>query len=89
MFLLVMMNKKPISVVTDKDKIIHKAIQKVLPDSCHRLFAWHLQQNAFTNVHTKSFTTTFTRCMFMRCNPDDFEQAWSDIVENLGLQGNC
>lgn len=84
-FLLAMMNKKPILAVTDGDKAISKAIKKVLPYSCHCLCAWHLQRNAFTNVHTKGFTTTFARCMFMRGNPDDFEHAWFDMVENLGL----
>ena len=42
-FLEAMMNKRPISVITDGDKAMRKAIKKVLPDTCHRLCSWHLQ----------------------------------------------
>ena len=38
-FFLAMMNKKPILVVIDGDKAMHKAIKKVLPNSYHRLCA--------------------------------------------------
>ena len=78
-FLIAMMNKKPISVVTDGDKSMGKAIKKVLPDACHRLCSWHLQRNAFTNVHIKDFTSIFTRCMFMRGNTEEFEKVWHEM----------
>ena len=42
-FLIAMMNKKPISVVTDGNKTMRKVIKKVLSDACHRLCSWHLQ----------------------------------------------
>ena len=42
-FLIAMMNRKPISVVTDGDKAMRKAIKKALPHACHRLCSWHLQ----------------------------------------------
>ena len=42
-FLIAMMNKKPISVVTDGDKVMRKAIKKVIPDACHCMCSWHLQ----------------------------------------------
>ena len=42
-FLIAMMNKKPISVVTDGDKVMRKAIKKVIPDTCHCMCSWHLQ----------------------------------------------
>ena len=87
-FLIAMMNKKPISVVTDEDKSMCKAIKKVLPDVCHRLCSWHLQRNAFMNVHIKDFTSIFARCMFMRGNAEEFEKVWHEMVENLGLNEN-
>ncbi|RVX07463.1 Protein FAR1-related sequence 5 [Vitis vinifera] len=74
-FLIAMMNRKPISVVTDGDKAMRKAIKKVLPHVCHRLCSWHLQRNAFTNVHIKDFTSIFARCMFMRGSAEEFEKA--------------
>ncbi|XP_059591593.1 protein FAR1-RELATED SEQUENCE 5-like [Vitis vinifera] len=87
-FLDAMMNKKPISVVTDGDKAMRKAIKKVLPDTCHRLCSWHLQLNAFTNVHIKDFSSIFARCMFMRGNEEEFEKVWHEMVANLGLNEN-
>ena len=73
-FLIAMMNKKPISVVTDEDKAMCKAIKKVFPNVCHRMCSWHLQRNAFTNVHIKDFTSIFARCMFMRGNLEEFKR---------------
>ncbi|KAL6347547.1 hypothetical protein AAG906_026072 [Vitis piasezkii] len=87
-FLIAMMNRKPISVVTDGDKAMRKAIKKVLPHACHRLCSWHLQRNAFTNVHIKDFTSIFARCMFMRGSAEEFEKVWHQMVENLGLNEN-
>ncbi|XP_034697356.1 protein FAR1-RELATED SEQUENCE 5-like [Vitis riparia] len=87
-FLEAMMNKKPISVVTDGDKAMRKAIKKLLPDTCHRLCSWHLQRNAFTNVHIKDFSSIFARCMFMRGNEAEFEKVWHEMVANLGLNEN-
>ena len=52
------------------------------------MYSWHLQQNAFTNMHIKDFTSIFARCMFMPGNPKEFEKAWHEMVEKLGLNGN-
>ena len=87
-FLIAMMNMKPISVVTNGDKAMRKAIKKVIPGTFHRMYSWHLQQNAFMNVHIKEFTSIFARCMFMPGNPKEFEKAWHEMVEKLGLNGN-
>ncbi|KAL6329221.1 hypothetical protein AAG906_014831 [Vitis piasezkii] len=87
-FLDAMMNKKPIYVVTDGDKAMRKAIKKVLPDTCHRLCSWHLQRNAFTNVHIKDFSSIFSRCMFMSGNEEEFEKVWHEMVANLELNEN-
>ena len=81
-FLIAMMNKKPISVVTDGDKVMRKAIKKVIPDTCHCMCSWHLQWNI------KEFTSIFAKCMFMRGNPKEFEKAWHEMVKKLGLNEN-
>ncbi|KAK6253556.1 hypothetical protein QUC31_015276 [Theobroma cacao] len=41
-FLECMMNKKPISVVTDGDRAMRKALKMVFPGVRHRLCSWHL-----------------------------------------------
>lgn len=43
-FLIAMMNKKSISVVTDGDNVMRKVIKKKgVSNMCHHLCAWHLQ----------------------------------------------
>ncbi|RVW68736.1 Protein FAR1-related sequence 5 [Vitis vinifera] len=83
-----MNNKKPLSVITDGDKAMREAIKRIFPDSCHRLCAWHIQHNAFTNVHVKDFTNHFSKCMFMEGTVEEFECAWNDMLEMFNLHGH-
>ncbi|XP_010651676.2 protein FAR-RED IMPAIRED RESPONSE 1-like [Vitis vinifera] len=83
-----MNNKKPLSVITDGDKAMRKAIKRIFPNSCHRLCAWHIQRNAFTNVHVKDFTNHFSKCMFMEGIVEEFECAWNDMLEMFNLHGH-
>ncbi|XP_034710478.1 protein FAR1-RELATED SEQUENCE 5-like [Vitis riparia] len=83
-----MNNKKPLSVITDGDKAMRKAVKRIFPDSCHRLCAWHIQRNAFTNVHVKDFTNHFSKCMFMEGTVEEFECAWNDMLEMFNLHGH-
>ncbi|KAI8531106.1 hypothetical protein RHMOL_Rhmol11G0111400 [Rhododendron molle] len=66
-------NERPVSVVTDGDRAMHQAIQKVIPDCRHRLCSWHLSRNAATNIHKLEFQKDFKRCMQMDCEIDEFE----------------
>ncbi|RVW22582.1 Protein FAR1-related sequence 5 [Vitis vinifera] len=67
---------------------MRKAIKRIFPDSCHRLCAWHIQRNAFTNVHVKDFTNHFSKCMFMEGTVEEFECAWNDMLEMFNLHGH-
>ena len=59
-FLDAMNNKRPLSIITYGDKAMRKAIKRIFSYSYHRLCAWHIQHNAFTNVHVKDFTNHFS-----------------------------
>ncbi|RVW45840.1 hypothetical protein CK203_086249 [Vitis vinifera] len=83
-----MNNKKPFSVITDGDKVMHKAIKRIFPNSCHQLCAWHIQHNAFTNVHVKDFTNHFSKCLFTEDTVEEFECAWNDMLEMFNLHGH-
>ncbi|KAE8676054.1 hypothetical protein F3Y22_tig00111634pilonHSYRG00051 [Hibiscus syriacus] len=41
-----MINKSPISVVTDGDRAMQKAIKSVIPYAKHKLCSWHISRNA-------------------------------------------
>ncbi|XP_024042626.1 protein FAR1-RELATED SEQUENCE 5-like [Citrus clementina] len=45
-FLSTMGNRKPVSVITDGDKAMWKAIKTVFTGCIHRLCCWHLERNA-------------------------------------------
>ncbi|KAH9680533.1 protein FAR1-RELATED SEQUENCE [Citrus sinensis] len=88
-FLCAMNNRKPISIVTDGDRAMRKAIKKVVPEARHRLCIWHLQRNAQSNVHkTPEFVTRFKDFLLGNYRPEEFEQLWQNMVEELGLQNN-
>ncbi|KAH9679540.1 protein FAR1-RELATED SEQUENCE [Citrus sinensis] len=88
-FLCAMNNRKPISIVTDGDRAMRKAIKKVVPEARHRLCIWNLQRNAQSNVHkTPEFVTRFKDFLLGNYRPEEFEQLWQNMVEELGLQNN-
>ncbi|KAH9745342.1 protein FAR1-RELATED SEQUENCE [Citrus sinensis] len=73
-FLSAMNNKKPISVVTDGDRAMRKAIKKVIPEARHRLCVWHLQRNAQSNGHFFADMCTTQRCEGMNAYMNRFLQ---------------
>ncbi|KAE8694292.1 hypothetical protein F3Y22_tig00110785pilonHSYRG00180 [Hibiscus syriacus] len=49
-FLEAMMNKSPISIVTDGDREMQRVIKFVIPNAKHILCSWHLSRNAQANI---------------------------------------
>ena len=68
-FLSAMKQKKSISVITDGDKAMPKAIKIVMSKCVHRL--WHLERNAQVNVKKNEFTSKFWQLML---NPMSMEK---------------
>ncbi|KAE8704532.1 hypothetical protein F3Y22_tig00110450pilonHSYRG00575 [Hibiscus syriacus] len=66
-FLEAMMNKSPISVVTDGDRAMQRAIKSVIPYAKHRLCSWHFSRNAQANIGDPKFTAAFSKCMASWC----------------------
>ena len=85
-FLEAMEGKVPLSVMTDQDPAMKKAIQKVLPNSHHRLCAWHLLRNANTNVDNPNFLAMLRTCMCGDLEIGEFERKWAEIVDECGLR---
>ncbi|KAG2539406.1 hypothetical protein PVAP13_9NG472614 [Panicum virgatum] len=51
--------KHPISVITDGDLAMQRAIRIVWPNSSHRLCGWHFEQNLVRNVHNDKLKEAF------------------------------
>ena len=43
-------NKRPLTVFTDQDRAMAKALHEVMPDTFHGLCTWHLMQNGIKHL---------------------------------------
>ncbi|KAJ7945145.1 Protein FAR1-RELATED SEQUENCE 5 [Quillaja saponaria] len=87
-FLHVMHDNMPISVVSDGNKALRRAIQHVFPRSRHRLCTVYLERNAQSNFNDTSFVSDFKVCMLDSLSQDDFELKWKAMVVKYKLCGN-
>ncbi|XP_028091452.1 protein FAR1-RELATED SEQUENCE 5-like [Camellia sinensis] len=87
-FLDAMDHKMPLSVITDGDKAMCRAIKTVMPTARHRLCKWHLKMNALSNIHIEGFLHSFEKCMSMQCTQEMFELEWKNFVDKYGRHNN-
>ncbi|XP_010271481.1 PREDICTED: protein FAR1-RELATED SEQUENCE 5-like [Nelumbo nucifera] len=92
-FLKTMGGKQPLTILTDDDATIEKAINLVLPKSHHRLCVWHMFQNAAKHLSGvfekfKLFSQDFKRCVYEYDDVDEFESAWKNMIDKYRLQEN-
>ncbi|KAK2633994.1 hypothetical protein Ddye_028786 [Dipteronia dyeriana] len=83
-----MHGKCPISVVTDGDRAMSKALMLVMDYAVHRLCSWHLKWNVQTNVGDTGCTKAFTYCMFTYITETEFDTQWLKAIKMFGLQHN-
>ncbi|XP_016652765.1 PREDICTED: protein FAR1-RELATED SEQUENCE 5-like [Prunus mume] len=92
-FVKAMSGKKPISILTDQDAAMAKALLSEWPETCHRLCIWHIYQNAAKHLSNafekfKNFTKDFGRCIYDYEDEDDFINAWNNMLEKYNLKDN-
>ncbi|XP_024035543.1 protein FAR1-RELATED SEQUENCE 5-like [Citrus sinensis] len=85
-FLSTMGNRKPVSVITDGDKAMSKAIKTMFTRCIHRLCCWHLEHNAQANLKNKDFTIKFHDLMLTPMMVTEFETQWSAVVAEFALK---
>ncbi|KAK2637754.1 hypothetical protein Ddye_025549 [Dipteronia dyeriana] len=83
-----MHGKCPLSVVTDGDKAMIKAMWLVMPSAIRCLCCWHLEWNVQANVCDTGFTQAFTHCMLTYMTEAEFDTQWLMAIEWYGLQDN-
>ncbi|KAB2610864.1 hypothetical protein D8674_018896 [Pyrus ussuriensis x Pyrus communis] len=90
-FLQAIDEKAPGTIFTDQAQSIAAAISEVFPNCHHRLYLWHIYQNAVWNLNHvssefKSFTQDLKRCIY---DPetllDDYELRGNDWLEGIYL----
>ncbi|XP_057452594.1 protein FAR1-RELATED SEQUENCE 7-like [Lotus japonicus] len=85
----VIKDKTPTSVITDGDIPMKNAIKVVLPQSHHRLCAWHLCWNATSNLHNPEFTAAFNHYMFAGYyDIGTWKKKWTEMVDKFELHEN-
>ncbi|KAE8676097.1 hypothetical protein F3Y22_tig00111633pilonHSYRG00045 [Hibiscus syriacus] len=85
-FLEAMMNKSPISVVTDGDRAMQRAIKYVIPNAKHILCSWHLSRNTQANISDLKFTAAFSKCMVSWWTTEEFDIQWRSVVSEFNVE---
>lgn len=80
-FLTAMAQKHPISVITDGDLAMQKAIRTILPNCNHRLCTWHIEQNILRNLHNSKLANEFRVFVYDRCSIPEIERKWEEFLE--------
>nr|GEU63634.1 protein FAR1-related sequence 5-like [Tanacetum cinerariifolium] len=86
--------KQPTMIVTDQDGAMKLAIEEVLTESIHRLCMWHIMQKIPAKICIKiydeiDFKERFNKIVWnMFMEPMEFEEKWSKLIEDFGLQNH-
>ncbi|MCL7048366.1 hypothetical protein MKW94_023641 [Papaver nudicaule] len=83
----------PVTVITDQDAEMEKAIGQVLPGTNHCLSLWHILQNTAKNLsHLYSkddiFRTDFKNCIYEPQLCEEFESRWESLLDKFDLRDN-
>ena len=87
-----MSGKKPMTIFTDEDVVMAKAIRIVLPYTHHRLCVWHMNHNSCKHLATivkdyNKFNIKFYKCIYGQ-EEEDFINAWNKLLETFEHQNN-
>ncbi|KAE8681404.1 hypothetical protein F3Y22_tig00111330pilonHSYRG00606 [Hibiscus syriacus] len=85
-FLEAMMNNSPISIVTDGDKEMLRAIKYIIPYVKNILYSWHLSRKAQANIGDPKFTTAFSKCMASWWTTEEFDIQWRSVVSEFNIE---
>ncbi|XP_062103040.1 protein FAR1-RELATED SEQUENCE 5-like [Humulus lupulus] len=79
-------NKKLLVVLTDGDNAMQGAMRENLPESTHRLCAWHLTKNAFRAWNDPGFTKGFVDLMYTYYLEEVFLNKWNNLIETYQME---
>ncbi|GKC42833.1 FAR1-related sequence 5-like protein [Tanacetum coccineum] len=86
--------KQPTMIVTGLDGVIKLAIEEVLTESKHKLCMWHIMLYIPAKICTEIYDETdfkerFNKIVWnMFMEPIEFEEKWSKLIEDFGLQNH-
>ncbi|KAL6638252.1 hypothetical protein ACP70R_025824 [Stipagrostis hirtigluma subsp. patula] len=79
-FLEAMQQKHPLSLITDGDYAMARAIQIVMPRADHRLCSWHIERNMIKYLRGEKLSD-FRKFIYHIMDVDEFERRWLEFKE--------
>ena len=76
-----MVQKHPVSVITDGDLAMQRAIGLVWPNSSHRLCIWNIEQNIMRNLHDDGVKDDFRYFLYDCCSTEEIERKWLEFLD--------
>ncbi|KAG8372479.1 hypothetical protein BUALT_Bualt12G0070400 [Buddleja alternifolia] len=88
-----MSGKNPITILTDQDAAMAKALATTWLNTCHRLCIWHIYENAAIHLSSvfasfTNFSKDFSSCIYDYEEEEDFVNAWKEMLRTYGLETN-
>ncbi|CAN0916917.1 Protein FAR1-RELATED SEQUENCE 5 [Linum grandiflorum] len=80
--------KPPLTVITNQDGAMAKAIVKVILEATHRLCSWHLAMNGASGMGNGAFMSGFNKLVEKDCTEDEFNVEWNKMVATHKLDDN-
>ncbi|XP_074299697.1 protein FAR1-RELATED SEQUENCE 5-like [Silene latifolia] len=86
------MGRAPTILLTNQRKVMEGAINKVFPETKHRLCVWHILQNADKNLKNHPQFPQIDRdlCTLVHesITEEELQDMWDDFMEKYNLQRN-
>ena len=83
-FLESMGNQSLVTIFTDQDQAMSNAIEKVFPDTHHRLCLWHIAKNALSHLGelnaNSEFKYLFNKCKKYCDSEIEFQETWDKMM---------
>ncbi|KAI4333488.1 hypothetical protein L6164_018292 [Bauhinia variegata] len=92
-FIEAMSGRKPKTILAGQDAVIAEAINSILPETTHRICAWHVYQDVLKQLNhllvgSSSFVNDLSSCFFDHEEEEDFVNAWNALLDMYDLREN-
>lgn len=83
----------PKAIIIDQDLEMAKAIEIVMPNTCHHYCLWHILDKlpiklARNTFHKDGFLESLKNCVYNTDTPEHFECEWNKILEDFDILNN-
>ena len=71
--------------MTNGDPTMKLAVSQFLPESMHRLCAWHIGNNTIKNAHNAEFKSALNDLMMNSHNEEELHLKWISMLETFNF----